>query len=71
MEADIVIKNGLVLTMDDKLSLHEKADIAVKGSKIVDIAPRTNCSGKKTIEAEGKLVMPGLINTHTHAAMVM
>jgi 5-methylthioadenosine/S-adenosylhomocysteine deaminase len=71
MEADIVIKNGMILTMDEKLTLHEKADLAIKGSKIVDISPQTQYTAKKTIEAAGMLVMPGLINTHTHAAMVM
>lgn len=71
MEADIVIKNGMILTMDKRFALYEKADLAMVGSKIVDISPQTKYTGKKTIDAEGKLAMPGLINTHTHAAMVM
>ncbi|KPJ69053.1 hypothetical protein AMJ44_04780 [candidate division WOR-1 bacterium DG_54_3] len=70
-QADIVIKNGMVLTMDGKLTLHEKADLAISDSKIVDISQRTSYKGKKAIDAQGKLVMPGLINTHTHAAMTM
>lgn len=71
MQADVVIKNGMVLTMDEKLTLHEKADVAILNSKIIDISPQTNYQGRKVIDAQGKLVMPGLINTHTHAAMVM
>jgi 5-methylthioadenosine/S-adenosylhomocysteine deaminase len=71
MEADIVIKNGMILTMDEKLTLYEKADLAIKDSKIVDISPQTKYLGKKMIDGEGKLMMPGLINCHTHAAMVM
>jgi len=71
MQADIVIKNAMILTMDDKLTLHEKADLAIAGSKIVDISPQTKYQGKKVIDASGKLVMPGLINTHTHAAMTL
>jgi len=71
MEADIVIKNGMVLTMDDKFTLHKKADVAVSDSKIIDISEKTPYSGKKIIEAEGKLIMPGLINCHTHAAMTL
>lgn len=70
-KADIVIKNGMILTMDQNLTLHEKADLAISDSKIIDISPQTNYRGKKIIEAQGKLVMPGLINTHTHAAMTM
>jgi 5-methylthioadenosine/S-adenosylhomocysteine deaminase len=45
--------------------------VAIAGSKIVDISPQTKYHGKKIIDAQGKLIMPGLINTHTHAAMVM
>jgi len=71
MKADIVIKNGLLLTMDEGFTLHEKADLAISASKIIDISPRSGYQGKKTIDASGKAVMPGLINTHTHAAMSM
>ncbi|GAF88528.1 unnamed protein product, partial [marine sediment metagenome] len=71
MRADIVIRNGMVLTMDDNLTLHEKADVAVSGSKIVDISPRTKYTGRRIIDARNKLIMPGLINTHTHAAMTL
>ena len=71
MDADIIIKNGMVLTMDDKLPLQEKADLAIGDSRILDISPRTEYKAKNVIDAAGKLVMPGLINTHTHAAMTM
>jgi len=71
MEVDIIIKNAMVLTMDEQFTLHDRADLAIKDSKIVDISPQTKYAGKKVIEGQGKLVMPGLINTHTHAAMVM
>jgi len=71
MQADIVIKNGVVLTMDSSHALYEKADIAVSGDKIIDISPTTQYKAKKVIDAQNKLVMPGLINTHTHAAMTL
>ena len=71
MEADIIIKNGMVLTMDDKFTLHKKADVAVSDSKIISISEKTNHTSKKIIEADGMLVMPGLINCHTHAAMTL
>jgi len=57
--------------MDEKLTFYEKADLAIKEEKIVDLSPQTKFQAPKIIEAQGKLVMPGLINTHTHAAMVM
>lgn len=71
MKSDIVIKNAMVLTMDEKFTRHDKADLAIAGSRIVDISAKTELKGKKTIDASGKLVMPGLINTHTHAAMCL
>lgn len=71
MKADIVIKNGMILTMDEELTLHEKADLAIADSKIVDISPKTKYEAEKVINAQDKLVMPGLINTHTHAAMTL
>jgi 5-methylthioadenosine/S-adenosylhomocysteine deaminase len=71
MEADVLIKNAMVLTMDEKFSLYETADLAVSGSKIAGLSPQLNPSARKIIDASGKLVMPGLINAHTHAAMVM
>lgn len=70
-EADILIKNGLILSMDEKLSLHESADVAIKESKIIDIGRNLNYKAKKTIDASGSVVMPGLINAHTHAAMTL
>ena len=71
MKADLVIKGGMVLTMDPSLTLYEKADVVISGSKIIEIAPETEYKAKKVIEADNKLIMPGMINTHTHAAMVM
>lgn len=57
--------------MDEKLTLHEKADIVISGPNIVDISPQTKYRADKVIDAAGKLVMPGLVNTHTHAAMTL
>lgn len=70
-EADILIKNGTIVTMDDDLKTFKKADLAVKGSKIVEVSPSLNIKAKKTIDATAKVVMPGLVNGHTHAAMTL
>jgi len=71
IKADIAIKDGMVLTMDPSMTILEKADVLISDSKIIAIAPETEYKARKIIEAEKKLIMPGLINTHTHAAMVM
>jgi 5-methylthioadenosine/S-adenosylhomocysteine deaminase len=73
-DADIIIKADHILTMDDDLSVIGQGAIAVKGSKIVAVGSDAEITGKystsKIIEGKGKVAFPGLINTHTHAAMV-
>lgn len=64
-----VIKNGTVITMDDKRDVLEKLDIVIDDDKIVDILNDYSGEYDELIDAEGKIVMPGLINCHTHLGM--
>jgi len=70
---DILIKNGSVLTMDPQNTLIEKGAVAVSADRIVEVgtedALTTSYQAAKTIDARGGIIMPGLVNTHTHAAM--
>ena len=71
---DVIIKADHVLTMDQDLSVIEKGAIAVSDRKIAAVGPEAEITNKfgalKTISGEGKVAFPGLVNTHTHAAMV-
>ena len=71
---DLIVKADHVLTMDQDLAVIENGAIAIKGKKIVavDTASRItqHYTASKIIDGEGKVAFPGLINTHTHAAMV-
>jgi 5-methylthioadenosine/S-adenosylhomocysteine deaminase len=71
---DHIICGDYVLTMDQSFTVIEKGAVAIKGNKILDAGPSEGISGKyiaANISAgEGKAVLPGFINTHTHAAMV-
>ncbi|OFX49882.1 MAG: hypothetical protein A2046_16195 [Bacteroidetes bacterium GWA2_30_7] len=72
--ADIIIKNALILTQDSTKRIIENGVIVILNSKIVEIGNNDlteKYSAKEIIDATDKLVMPGLINTHTHAAMTI
>lgn len=70
---DILIRNGSVLTMDPQETLIEKGAVAVSEDRIVEVgredALAASYQAEKTIDARGGIIMPGLVNTHTHAAM--
>jgi len=72
-KADLLICGGIILTLDEQDSVIDPGDIAIRGDTILDIG--LNLSDKyqasTLLEAKGHLVMPGLINAHTHAAMTL
>ena len=73
--ADLVIRGGTVVTMDRQSRLIENGAVAVRGDRILAVGSESDIASKfrarKTIDAAGKVVMPGLINTHTHVPMVL
>ena len=71
---DYIIHADYILPMDKDLTVIEHGAVAVKGTQILDIGTHDtilkNYTAKHIISGEGKVLMPGLINTHTHAPMV-
>jgi len=67
--ADLIIKGGTVLTMSGQTP--EKCDIVVDNGLITSIGANTHEEAEKIIDAKGYLVMPGLVNAHTHVAMTL
>lgn len=60
MALDLVIRGGTVATADKTF----RADVGIAGEKIAEIG--SNLSGKKTLDAGGKLVLPGGVDSHCH-----
>ncbi|HSI89257.1 MAG TPA: amidohydrolase family protein, partial [Pyrinomonadaceae bacterium] len=74
-QVDLIISGGTVVTMDAGRRVMEDGAVAVSGGKIVAVGTRAEIAakyrGKETIDAGGKVVIPGLINTHTHIPMTL
>lgn len=73
-KADILLTNALIVTQDDQRSILPNSTIAILGNRIVAIGPSQDIEqaykAKKTIDLTGKIVYPGLINTHDHLFQV-
>ena len=65
-----LIKNARIITMDPQRTTYDHGAIAIEGSRITDIGESAVLEQKYTdaeiIDARGMLVIPGLINAHTH-----
>lgn len=68
----ILVQDGLIITMSTEKPDVAKKDILIDGSCISQIGENlTSSSVDKVINASGKVIMPGLINCHNHAAMTL
>jgi 5-methylthioadenosine/S-adenosylhomocysteine deaminase len=67
---DLLIKNGIVFTMDDKNRVIRDGAVAVEGNRILDVGKTDEVAGKykadETFDAKGRVVLPGFVNVHTH-----
>ena len=61
-----IIRGGAVMSMDPKVGNFVKADVLVEGNKIQKIGPNLSAGGADVIDATGRIVMPGFIDTHHH-----
>ena len=71
---DLLVRNGTLLCMDRDGTRIEGGSVAIAGEAIVAVGPDADFDphvAKQVIDAQGGLILPGLINTHTHAAMAL
>ncbi len=70
---DLLLTHGRAVTMDPQRRIIADAAIAIEGDTILTIGPTTEIDvryqARKVIDAHGALILPGLINAHTHMAM--
>ncbi|SNZ03714.1 5-methylthioadenosine/S-adenosylhomocysteine deaminase [Natronoarchaeum philippinense] len=70
MTADIAIHDAYVLTVDDRNRLYERGTVLIEDGRITDVRSSrnddANIAAARVIDGEGTLVMPGLVNAHTH-----
>ena len=70
---DLLIHNAMVLTVNDRDEIFCPGAVALRGDRIVWVGPEESWSSRveprERLDVRGGLVMPGLINAHTHAAM--
>src|SRR5215207_5776740 len=74
-KVDTLFTTALILTMDEKLTQYSAGAVAVSGDSIVAVGPedeiKQEYSAQETIDCQGKVLMPGLINAHTHVPMTL
>jgi 5-methylthioadenosine/S-adenosylhomocysteine deaminase len=67
---DLLLTNAIVLTMDERFTLYATGVVAVQGDSIAAVGPdASGWSGTDVVDCAGRVVMPGLVNAHTHVAM--
>jgi len=72
--ADLIITHAHVVTMNAAREVIADGAVIIRGARILAVGPAALAAGytaPKTIDARGDLVVPGFINTHTHASMTV
>jgi 5-methylthioadenosine/S-adenosylhomocysteine deaminase len=72
---DLIIRGGTVVTMDASRRVIDNGGVAVKAGRVVEVGKTADIDRKyaarEVINAAGKVVIPGLINGHTHVPMTL
>ena len=73
---DLLITGGIVVTMNGNWDVYEDGAVAIGNGRILDVGSAADLGQKgyrpdEQIDAGGKVILPGLINAHTHVPMVL
>ena len=74
-ECDLLLSNAIVLTMDEELHTYEPGAVAIQGDHILAVGQESDLGSRfmarETIDCAQKVLMPGLVNAHTHVPMTL
>ncbi|HLC02198.1 MAG TPA: amidohydrolase [Anaerolineales bacterium] len=74
-DVDLILKNATIVTMDDSYRIIPDGALAVDGDSIVAVGERAEVTAgfdaAETLDCGGKVVIPGLVNAHTHVPMTL
>jgi cytosine/adenosine deaminase-related metal-dependent hydrolase len=62
----LLIRGGAVMSMDPRVGDFAEGDVLVEGKHIVAVGRHLNAGGAAVIDARGRIVMPGFVDTHHH-----
>src|SRR5258706_8229023 len=72
---DLIVRGGTVVTMDGSRRVIENGGVAIKSGRIVAVGSTADIdrsyAAREVVNAAGKVVIPGLVNGHTHVPMVL
>lgn len=64
-----VLAGGVIVTCDEAHTVHAQGDVVIEDGRIAYVGPRYDGEYDHRVSAAGRLLMPGLINAHTHSPM--
>src|SRR5580704_9209617 len=62
----ILLRGGVVLSLDPRVGDFERADVLIDGKLIADVGPNVSAPDAEVVDCSGTIVMPGFITTHHH-----
>lgn len=73
--ADLILQNAIVLTMDSEFHIYDPGAVAIQGSSIIGVGEEKEIlyeyKASNKIDCGHKVLMPGLVNAHTHVPMTL
>ena len=74
-KVDTILHNALVITMDEDFQIFEPGSLAISGNEITAVGEEKEILNQyqsdELMDIKGKVLMPGLINAHTHIPMTI